>query len=249
MTRIKKKRWILLSVLVGLVAAGVVIWLLTPPQQRTLTVEEHQEEAPPPADDSWMEDVRPIAENLPDMTYEEVQSQIDILRAQLEAREEEVLIITPPRNYQMKAPPPSADQLQPGATTEVEPLVYEKPLLSLTPLPDDPLYYCFDPFDNLVMYYMELHGMVDYHNLEKISVEEALQAEYLYLMWEFVGPACRHSTGLSGGVLPDFRLRTHDGDRSDPGDLHADQFCHPRRKIAAVFAVNARNIPTGPSLA
>ena len=187
MTRVKKKRWILLSVLVVLVAAGVVIWVLTPPQQRTLTVEEHQEEAPPPADDSWMEDVRPIAENLPDMTYEEVQSQIDILRAQLEAREEEVLIITPPRNYQMKAPPPSADQLQPGATTEVEPLVYEKPLLSLTPLPDDPLYYCFDPFDPTVMYYMELHGMVDYHNLEKISVEEALQAEYLYLMWEFDG--------------------------------------------------------------
>ena len=188
MTRIKKKRWILLSVLVVLVAAGVVIWLLTPPQQRTLTVEEHQEEAPPPADDSWMEDVRPLAENPPDLTYEEVQSQLDIARAQIEAGTDEEIDLPPlPRNYQMKAPPPSPDQLQPGATTEVEPLVYEKPLLSLTPRPDDPYYYFFDPFDPLVMYYMELHGMVDYHNLEKISVEEALQAEYLYLMWEFDG--------------------------------------------------------------
>ena len=183
----KKKLLILLSTLAVLLAAGVVIWLLTPPQKQTLKLEEHQEEAPPPADDSWMDEVRPLAENPPDLTYEEVQSQIDILRAQLQAGDEEVLVIPPPRNYQMKAPPPSADELQPGATTEVEPLVYEKPLVSLTKKPDDPLYYDFAPFDTLVMYYMELHGMVEYHNLEKISVEEALQAEYLYQMWEYDG--------------------------------------------------------------
>ena len=183
----KMKLLFLFLVLVVLVAAGVVIWLLAPSQQPTQVVEVSQEESAPEPGNSWMEDVRPYAENPPDLTYEEVQSELDELRAKIAQGDTDWDYPQPPKNYQMEAPPPSMEELQPGATTEVEPLVYEKPLLSLTHQPDDIFYYNLDPFNTLTQYYMEVEGMLEHHNLEKISVEEALQAEYLYLWWECDG--------------------------------------------------------------
>ena len=190
MTKRKKKLLCILILAAAAAAALVVVGLLPKYEPASQpSVEEPAQSDDPQADQdgtAWMEEIKPIAENLPEMSYEEVQSLLEEQRAQMEAGEE-IVPLVPPRNYQMKAPPPSPDQLQPGATTEVEPLVYEKPLLSLTPLPDDWFYYNFNPFDPTVGYYLELTGQVEYHNLEKISVEEALQAEYLYLMWEYEG--------------------------------------------------------------
>lgn len=129
----------------------------------------------------WMERVRPFAENPQDLPQEEVEQQIAEQAALWEAGEE-TESIEPPLNYQMKAPPPTWEELQPGATTQVGELVYEKPLIPLGHFPESNEMYLL-PFNQLTMYYMSLTGMDQTYHARKISVEEAIQAEYLYLWW------------------------------------------------------------------
>lgn len=85
-----------------------------------------------------------------------------------------------PENYQIEAPPPSADELQPGATTEVQPLMYEKPLLPLEPMPENPYH---DPMPFAVNDYIDWEH--EYYDSELVTVEEALEAECLILMWDY----------------------------------------------------------------
>lgn len=130
----------------------------------------------------WMEQVAPLAENPPDLSQDQVESALTE-QTDLWAAGEDWSYIQPPLSYQMEAPPPSLEELQPGATTEVGELVYEKPLVALSPLPEEPFYYNPLPFDSLTLYYMELEQMEQVYAAQKISVEDALQAEYLYLWW------------------------------------------------------------------
>ena len=85
-----------------------------------------------------------------------------------------------PQNYQIEAPPPSADELQPGATTQVQPLVYEKPLLPLEPMPENPYH---DPMPFAVNDYIDWEH--EYYDSELVTVEEALEADCLILMWDY----------------------------------------------------------------
>ena len=133
----------------------------------------------------WMERVRPFAENPQDLSQEEVESRIAEQAALWESGDRSETSFEPPLNYQMKAPPPTWEELQPGATTQVGELMYEKPLIPLGHFPesDEMYYYNLLPFNHVTMYYMSLTRKEQTYHARKISVEEAIQAEYLYLWW------------------------------------------------------------------
>ena len=154
----------------------------TQSQQTTSQEEERVSSTSSQETETWGERIRRLAENPPDFSQEELESMLEE-QTDRWAAGESWEYLPPMQNYQKESPPPSADQLQPGATTQVEPLVYEKPLLSLTPLPEDPFSCDLVPLDSLSLAYME----VEYYPVQRVSVEEALEAEYLYLMWDYDG--------------------------------------------------------------
>lgn len=179
----KKSFWLILAAAV--IAAVLVVIALLPRYEEPVST--------PPAEDSnaasrpenalyegMPEEDIPDQYHFTDLTQQEVEEELARL-TDLYYHGEDWDYPLPPMNYQMEAPPPSPEELQPGATTEVEPLVYEKPLLSLTPLPDDPFYYNLLPFDTRTLV---LLSEDEYYQTEQVSVEEALQAEYLYLWWD-----------------------------------------------------------------
>lgn len=87
-----------------------------------------------------------------------------------------------PDNFQPESPPPSEDQLYPGATEEVEYLTYAQPALSMndTELLDtvNPIYDSFSVPD------VE-DRPVDYYDSELISIQEALEADNLIFWWQY----------------------------------------------------------------
>lgn len=94
-----------------------------------------------------------------------------------------------PDNFEMDSPPPTKDELQPGAMEEVGYLTYAKPVLSLSDSPyrndndgvdDDPIIAQFTIPDEK----WPSEGY-DYYDTELISVQEALEADNLILLWQY----------------------------------------------------------------
>ena len=90
-----------------------------------------------------------------------------------------------PDNFEVNSPPPSKDQLQPGAMEEVDYLTYAKPVLSLNDskimgTTDDPVSANF-----LIPHEKGDPNKFHYYNTELVSIEEALEADNLILIWEY----------------------------------------------------------------
>lgn len=87
-----------------------------------------------------------------------------------------------PDNFELDCPPPTEDQLYPGATEEVDYLTYAQPALSMndTELIDsgNPIYASY-----AVSYVEDLP--VDYYDTELVSIQEALEADNLIFWWQY----------------------------------------------------------------
>ena len=88
-----------------------------------------------------------------------------------------------PDNFELDCPPPTEDQLYPGATEEVDYLTYAQPALSMndTELIDSATtrFMLLTPFP----YVEDLP--VDEHDAELVSIQEALEADNLIFWWQY----------------------------------------------------------------
>ena len=87
-----------------------------------------------------------------------------------------------PDNFELDCPPPTEDQLYPGATEEVDYLTYAQPALSMNDTEffngDNPIYVSYT-----VPLWEDLP--VDEHDAELISIQEALEADNLIFWWQY----------------------------------------------------------------
>ena len=87
-----------------------------------------------------------------------------------------------PDNFDLDSPPPSIDQLQPGAMEEVGYLTYKQPALSLNDTED-----CRrqgEPLNRFAITHEE-YQQTEYLETELVSIEDALKAENLILYWQY----------------------------------------------------------------
>ena len=87
-----------------------------------------------------------------------------------------------PDNFELDCPPPTEDQLYPGATEEVDYLTYAEPALSMN---DTEFLSCGNPIQAIYSIPFVENRSVDYYEAEQVSIQEALKADNLIFWWQY----------------------------------------------------------------